>query len=71
MQANRYKGIRAAICHTTSDAIETRGHNDANVLCISADSNATNYADILNAFLTSEPLTDPKYQRRNEKLDID
>lgn len=69
MQANRYKGIRAAICHTSSEALETRGHNDANVLCISADNLKDHFTEILDSFLDAKPLPDAKYQRRCKKLD--
>jgi ribose 5-phosphate isomerase B len=35
MTANRYSGIRAALCRDEDDAKMTRLHNDANVLCMS------------------------------------
>ena len=34
--ANRYKGIRAALCRSPHDAEMSRKHNDANVLCLGA-----------------------------------
>ncbi|MBO4854849.1 RpiB/LacA/LacB family sugar-phosphate isomerase [Candidatus Saccharibacteria bacterium] len=71
MQANRYKGIRAAICHSPAEAVETRGHNDANILCISADQHMDDFAEIISSFLQSSPIENPKYQRRNQKLDED
>jgi ribose 5-phosphate isomerase B len=71
MQANRYKGIRAAICHNSTEAIETRGHNDANILCLSAVENSHNYAEIINAFVGTKPIPEEKYQRRCRKLDED
>lgn len=37
--ANRYKGIRAALCRSPNDAEMARKHNDANVLCLGARSN--------------------------------
>ena len=33
MAANRFHGIRAALCHDAYTATVARGHNDANVLC--------------------------------------
>ncbi len=33
MAANRFSGIRAALCHDAYTASVARGHNDANVLC--------------------------------------
>ena len=34
--ANRFKGIRAALCRAPEDAEMSRKHNDANVLCLGA-----------------------------------
>lgn len=35
--ANKVAGVRAALCHDTITAEMSRRHNDANVLCLSAD----------------------------------
>ena len=69
MQANRFKGIRAALCSNVNEAIETRSHNNANVLCLSADNSKEHYSEILDSFLGTKPLDDSKYQRRCQKLD--
>ncbi len=37
MAANKVNGIRAALCHDELSAQISRDHNDANVLCLSAD----------------------------------
>lgn len=34
MSANKFDGIRAALCHNTFSASMSREHNDANVLCL-------------------------------------
>jgi len=34
--ANRFKGVRAALCRSPYDAEMARKHNDANVLCLGA-----------------------------------
>lgn len=34
MTANRYKDVRAAICHNSDVVKVTREHNDANILCL-------------------------------------
>ncbi len=34
--ANRFKGVRAALCRSPQDAEMARKHNDANVLCLGA-----------------------------------
>jgi len=36
MAANRFSGIRAALCHELFTARLSREHNDANVLCLGA-----------------------------------
>ena len=35
--ANKVRGVRAAPCHDSITAEMSRRHNDANVLCLSAD----------------------------------
>lgn len=37
MAANKVNGIRAALCHDELTAQASRGHNDANILCLPAD----------------------------------
>jgi len=37
MAANKVNGIKAALCHDELSAQISRDHNDANVLCLSAD----------------------------------
>ncbi len=55
MVANKYDGIRAAVCGDTFSARMTRMHNDANVLCIGARVVGVGLAkDILDAFLGAE-----------------
>ena len=34
MAANKFDGIRAALCHNEYSAVMARQHNDANVLCL-------------------------------------
>ena len=55
MCANKYNGIRAAVCGDTFSARMTRCHNDANVLCIGARVTGSCLAtDILDSFLGAE-----------------
>ena len=55
MAANKYDGIRAAVCGDTFSARMTRMHNDANVLCMGARVIGPGLAkDIVDLFLSSE-----------------
>lgn len=49
--ANRFKGVRAALCRTPEDAEMSRKHNDANVLCLGARFNSeTDIQKIIEAW---------------------
>ena len=55
MCANKYKGVRAALCSDTYSARMTRAHNDANLLCMGARVIGSCLAiDILDSFLSAE-----------------
>ncbi len=55
MCANKYRGIRAALCSDTYSAKMTRQHNDANVLCMGARVIGACLAqDILDSFLSHD-----------------
>ncbi len=55
MCANKYNGIRAAVCGDTYSAKMTRQHNDANVLCMGARVIGSCLAlDIVDAFLSND-----------------
>lgn len=55
IKANRYPHLRAALCWNEEIAILSRGHNDANVLCLgSRHTEAELAADIFTAFINAE-----------------
>jgi len=55
MTANRYRGVRAALCTSAYMARMARAHNDANVLCLGERVIGLGQAeDILNTFLDGE-----------------
>ena len=70
IQANRFKGIRAAHCDNEDSAKMAREHDDANVLCLSAI-----YADeelaksITETFLTTDFSNAERRVRRINRLD--
>lgn len=54
MSANRFHGIRAALCHDAYTAQMARAHNDANVLCFGERVVGEGVAEsIVDAWLTS------------------
>lgn len=68
--ANRYKGIRAALCHDAFTAKMSRRHNDANILVMGANVTAVPAAmDILEAWLNWD-FEGGRHERRICKLDI-
>ena len=71
ISANRFKGIRAGLCHNTTEARLTREHNDANVLCLGARMIGKELAlEIVNTFLTAKFQGD-RHLRRIEKIEND
>lgn len=70
MQANRFKGIRAANADTIESAQHARTNDHANVLCLSADYLEVNDMEkIIKAFCHAHPDPSEKYRRRAERLD--
>ncbi len=70
IQANRVKGVRAIAPTMTEIARKGREHNNANVLCLSAD--YLNYEEVLNlitAFLITKFSGEERHVRRNNRLD--
>lgn len=55
MAANRYKGIRAALCRAPLDAEMAKKHNNANVLCLGARQNSQlEIEQILDAWFSNK-----------------
>jgi ribose 5-phosphate isomerase B len=66
--ANKVPGIRAAVCHDRFTADMSRRHNDANVLCLSADRlTPDEMLDIVKHWLTTE-FEGGRHQRRIDKI---
>ena len=66
--ANKVKGIRAALCCGTFGADRARRHNDANVLCLGADTmDISSSLDIVKVYLTTT-FEGGRHLRRLEKI---
>jgi ribose 5-phosphate isomerase B len=69
IQANRFKGIRAISGFRTDLVKHARTNDDANVLCLDADTIGEDYGEIIEVFLDTEFNAIEKYVRRSKKLD--
>ncbi len=75
MQANRFKGIRAAIVDDEGIARLSREHNNANIICLSADrigddpEKFKKALECMNIFLHTPFPAEERHVRRIEKLD--
>lgn len=66
--ANKFAGVRAAPCHDDLTAEMSRRHNDANILCLSADLISERFAmRMLEIWLTTE-FEGGRHARRLEKI---
>jgi ribose 5-phosphate isomerase B len=66
--ANKVAGIRATNCRDVIDAELSRRHNDANVLCLSADLVGEEMVEkMIHAWLTTE-FEGGRHARRTEKI---
>lgn len=68
--ANKFKGIRCALCSDTVSAQLTRLHNDANVLAIGAGIVGQNLAmSIVDTFLSTEFSGEERHARRVRQIE--
>ena len=66
--ANKFAGVRAAPCHDDLTAEMSRRHNDANILCLSADLLGERILDrMIDTWLTT-PFEGGRHARRIEKI---
>ena len=69
MMANRYKGIRGALCHDHFTAMAARSHNDANILILGGRILGIDLArEIVDTWLDT-PFEGGRHERRTAKFD--
>jgi ribose 5-phosphate isomerase B len=69
MAANKVRGVRAAMCHDITTAVNAREHNDANVLTLGGGLLGTRLAlDVVTAFLAT-PFGGGRHAKRVAKID--
>ena len=66
--ANKFPGVRAAPCHDDLTAEMSRRHNDANVLCLSADLLSDQHIDRMISTWLSTEFEGGRHARRVEKI---
>jgi ribose 5-phosphate isomerase B len=70
MAANRFKGIRAAVCWDEYSAKKSREDNDSNILCLPADVlKVDEVKNIMHTWLDTKFTGAARYVRRNQELD--
>lgn len=68
--ANKYKNVRAAICHDTYSASQGVEHDDMNIVCLGGRIIGDALAkEIVAEFLNAKFIDEERFIRRKEKLD--
>ncbi len=67
ISANKVRDIRAALCHNVFAASRARQHNNANILCLSAEEDIELAPEIVETFLTTD-FEGGRHQRRVDKI---
>jgi ribose 5-phosphate isomerase B len=69
MTANKVPGVRAAACYSVKVAVNSREHNDANVLTLGSGTvTPDEMRDIVRAWLSTE-ISEDRHRRRVAKID--
>jgi len=66
--ANKFPGVRAALCHNLETAEASRGHNDANILVLGGRILDLDLALSIVATWLKTPFDGGRHQRRLDKL---
>jgi ribose 5-phosphate isomerase B len=68
---NRFPGIRAALCYDLKTVLNSRQHNNANVLTLGAGANAPEVVEQMVTTWLSTPFEGGRHQRRVDKMERD
>ena len=69
--ANRFHGLRAALCETVKKAQSSREHNDSNILVTGGDAMTDEELQaVVKTWLATPFSNDPRHIRRLEKLEV-
>jgi len=67
--ANKFKGVRAAICYDEVAAELSRRHNNANILCLSSDFIGLDILETITRKWLDSPYDGGRHQKRVELID--
>ena len=65
---NKIKGVYCAKVSNINEAVLCRQHNNVNAISFSADVDMNLAEEMVDKFLETKPLEDPKYKRRNKMI---
>ena len=65
---NKVKGVRAGKVNSLKDVIATRKDNDANIICLSEDTDYLLAQEMVDAFLTTPFSLEERHKKRIEKI---
>jgi ribose 5-phosphate isomerase B len=69
--ANKYKGIRACVCHDSYSAHQGVEHDNQNVLCLGARIVGIELAkELVSTFISAEFSSQERHRRRFEKVEM-
>jgi ribose 5-phosphate isomerase B len=68
--ANKIKGVRAAVVHDELSAEVSRTHNDANILCLSADLLGQRLIEKIAEVWLATPFQGGRHARRLEEISL-
>jgi ribose 5-phosphate isomerase B len=68
--ANKIKGVRAAVVHDELSAEISRTHNDANILCLSADLLGQRLIEKITEVWLTTPFQGGRHARRLEEIQL-
>jgi ribose 5-phosphate isomerase B len=68
MAANKIAGVRAAVCHDERTVVNSRAHNDANILCLGAVGLAVGEARRLVRLWLRTPFEGGRHEKRVDKI---
>lgn len=69
MVCNKLRGIRAALCYDLKTILNSRQHNNANVLTLGADANPPDVVETMVKTWLETPFEGGRHQRRVDKIE--